>query len=1148
MSERTTIGGTVYEAIGSSSSNLLLKCNGTARIQWGGKLIDLIKNGKIASEDSKELIFIISDESEIQSDGIYLLTTQESNKLWISKDGNKYDLTNADLYISASKPQTLTADQKKQALDNIGLNYNSLEELQSAKIQNGLAYVLSTKTLYTIKDGVIEEFGAKLNTAVNKLSVEGDVISGNVKLVLSVLDDEYLILADKRITANYSIHVKDSAQLGSENADATQGYRLYMDGGTSYLDVDEINVRNGIDIKQYKEITFDNFSLLLEESKLEPHMWYLITDYQNPWKLAIQDSSLNRPILVRAVTENTLYEKGYLFRDHRITIKYDPTYQENITQKQTIDGVIQEVTTQARGKIIWMKDQFNNEANFDFLDYIDSEGNELATLHDPYGIEGEERSIFPTGSYNNKLVVYDLKGTILKEGKFDNTNTTVIDFKFDDQKKEKAERAIMNMHDNDIECRGLVLNATCTNFCNNTLKNVIKLEVNSNDFYENKFLNVYYHSSFANLDFSKTAFSDITDMDLFIPVVFNDEIYKSKCSELKHCSFSKKILESTFGSIENCDFTEDLDKFTFNLVQRPNDSYRYTFLKITNSTIDQVLKEVVTNFEMVDSYLGIIEELSEFNNIKIDTCVADHVYKSIISKDLTRSNFKLIKESQILEKITDSTVNEIIKSIINDEIIESTFEIIEESEINKKVIKSSCIKIHKSFINGEISESTFELISNSSDIQNKITESSIITLDKAIIKNIINISSFNLIKNSEISGDIDSSIFGDISDSYINNKINKSNIKLISQNTNINEEILNSIFNEITNSTISGTISDSRFNLIKSLTLTSSITSSVFDTINNSTISAAISNSTFTIISNLTSNASISNSIFLDISDIVFNASFDNVKFKKLSGGSIGEGTIAEAISFYDLTNPNFNQTEHPLLYITSKRKEIYIHYGKILITCIPDVVFYRGMIIMHSGVEPIPLGWALCDGNEYEFDGRKIRTPDLRNRFIRATETLNASEVKATDNKDINDKGELIIQKDQLPKHKHEIDITKLPQYTTDEIEGNTSRYDPQSQYVNTDSGTLSVGVSVSVYVSVSVGESSDSDSDSSSDSDSITLSGTTLNYLGQGNNYESIAHKHKINWGANNLVTEENDKADEQKPIKPIPNYYSLIFIMKL
>jgi hypothetical protein len=52
MMEKTTIGGTTYDSIGSSSSNLLLKCNGTARIQWGGKLIDLIKNGKLAVDKS----------------------------------------------------------------------------------------------------------------------------------------------------------------------------------------------------------------------------------------------------------------------------------------------------------------------------------------------------------------------------------------------------------------------------------------------------------------------------------------------------------------------------------------------------------------------------------------------------------------------------------------------------------------------------------------------------------------------------------------------------------------------------------------------------------------------------------------------------------------------------------------------------------------------------------------------------------------------------------------------------------------------------------------------------------------------------------------------------------------------------------------
>jgi hypothetical protein len=100
MSDRTTIGGVAYETIGSSSSNLLLKCNGTARIQWGNKLIDLIKNGKIAVEDSKNLLFIVDDESKIKEEGIYIITSENSQQLWVCKDNNKYNLTETDLYIS----------------------------------------------------------------------------------------------------------------------------------------------------------------------------------------------------------------------------------------------------------------------------------------------------------------------------------------------------------------------------------------------------------------------------------------------------------------------------------------------------------------------------------------------------------------------------------------------------------------------------------------------------------------------------------------------------------------------------------------------------------------------------------------------------------------------------------------------------------------------------------------------------------------------------------------------------------------------------------------------------------------------------------------------------------------------------------------
>lgn len=221
MSERTTIGGTVYESIGSSSSNLLLKCNGTARIQWGNKLIDLIKNGKIASGDSSSQVSVISDISEIKSDGIYVLNKEKSLQLWISKNGEQYNLTGVDLYISASTKQDITAEQRKQALENIGIYYNTLDDVRSANITNGLVYVLEDSTLYTIKEGTISEFEAKLKTVtVETNNKQGEIINSAIKIVLSILDEEYISLENNKITISKPIHVKEYVQFGSEGADA----------------------------------------------------------------------------------------------------------------------------------------------------------------------------------------------------------------------------------------------------------------------------------------------------------------------------------------------------------------------------------------------------------------------------------------------------------------------------------------------------------------------------------------------------------------------------------------------------------------------------------------------------------------------------------------------------------------------------------------------------------------------------------------------------------------------------------------------------------------------------------------------------------------------------------------------------------------
>lgn len=96
MGDKTIIGGVSYETLGSSSSNLLLKCNGTARIQWGNKLIDLLKNGKISS--SQDFIFNIQDISEIKQDGLYILNSEDDIKLIINKSGIQYYIPDNPLY------------------------------------------------------------------------------------------------------------------------------------------------------------------------------------------------------------------------------------------------------------------------------------------------------------------------------------------------------------------------------------------------------------------------------------------------------------------------------------------------------------------------------------------------------------------------------------------------------------------------------------------------------------------------------------------------------------------------------------------------------------------------------------------------------------------------------------------------------------------------------------------------------------------------------------------------------------------------------------------------------------------------------------------------------------------------------------------
>lgn len=612
MSERTTIGGTTYETIGSSSANLLLKCNGTARIQWGNKLIDLIKNGKIVSGDSSMSVSIIKDSSEIKSDGFYVIELGNNVQLWICKNGKQYNLTGLDLYISANTKQDITAEQKEQALSNIGMYYNTLEDVKKSEIKNGIVYVLEDSNLYTIKNGEIAEFEAKLRTVTVEQEEEtGEIINSSFKVVLSVLDDEYLVLENQKITANYSIHVKEHAQIGSENADEFTGYRLYIDGGKSCLDVDKINVRDGIPVHEYLEVTFNYLITAIQNSTLKPHQLYLITDFQNHWKIPTNNIKYNRPILIRALSNSTLYDEGQLFEDIRTTIHYDPFYQDEIVLLDS-SGNPTDSRLLAKGRITWMKDAYNNEANFDFMDYEDAFGNPLTTLH--ISDRNVRPSIFPTNSHDNKLTVHNLKGTVLKEGLLDNSNTSVVDFQFDDSDN----TTFMEMYNNDIDCYGIILSPICNKFNENYIKESGRLQFDSNST-NNTFKSIYTTAGGSVVDSLENV--------LLLPTIFTQKISDSTINGFINSSITGELNKSTFDVITNSSITKNITNSIFKNITNCNLNAFFTkvqFENLINCIIDEGYLENITCRSNVES----LEISQESHAILYDQSKVKDVYFS----------------------------------------------------------------------------------------------------------------------------------------------------------------------------------------------------------------------------------------------------------------------------------------------------------------------------------------------------------------------------------------------------------------------------------------------------------------------------------------------------------------------------------------
>lgn len=253
---KTNMFGKTYNTIGSTDSNFIIKTKGDLKVQWGGKFIDIIKNGKIASS-STNILKTASSSDDISDNGIYLIPTEEGNEVWISIDGTKVNLAGevGTTYVSfLAEQKEVTTDQKYTALTNAGFYYETLEEAQQAGIKAGIIFVIGENKLFLAKNGQLSEYitssassGEEKNTYFDELTIKdlkiyndgSDMTISSPSLHFKIADQLALLL-DTQFRSYLSIAMQSGTYIQSNNATSSSGYRLYVKDGKSILEVDSI--------------------------------------------------------------------------------------------------------------------------------------------------------------------------------------------------------------------------------------------------------------------------------------------------------------------------------------------------------------------------------------------------------------------------------------------------------------------------------------------------------------------------------------------------------------------------------------------------------------------------------------------------------------------------------------------------------------------------------------------------------------------------------------------------------------------------------------------------------------------------------------------------------------------------------------------
>lgn len=269
--------GRAYDSVGSTSSDFIIKTRGQVKVQWGNKFIDLIKDGKLNCDS--DILNIVPTKDKIGKDGIYYVEEDESVILVI--DGKQISLFGeiGTMYVSFLGKQETKGEEKYQALTNIGFIYKTMEEASASGLPGGIVYVEDSQKLYIVLNGQLIEYQVSLPNPITQqvviqksdskegallikgLGIENALIVGDIQIYskedtsiinspnsinICILNSEKILIRDN-ITFKPDVIFDQrviSDYIQSKSATPNFGFRLYMKEGKSYLEVDNLIIRN----------------------------------------------------------------------------------------------------------------------------------------------------------------------------------------------------------------------------------------------------------------------------------------------------------------------------------------------------------------------------------------------------------------------------------------------------------------------------------------------------------------------------------------------------------------------------------------------------------------------------------------------------------------------------------------------------------------------------------------------------------------------------------------------------------------------------------------------------------------------------------------------------------------------------------------